>query len=292
MNSLPLRKNARHLKKYDEEWRRPARGKCCIMTGVSQTNMPWEPVRRFAPDDLMRIVRHLDACESTEELRDVLMNELRPFGFKGFSIAIDRKMKSLAVHAAILATWPKGTNERYVSSGMFFRDPVVERISRSASPIVWDLSIYDLSKPAHAQIHAVRCSLGVTGGIVVPVMESMGGRTVLFLSGVGFPYCEDTTLYLRVILEHVIAQLNRLRGGSTWTEPQTAFVKEAALSTRERQVLGWIAFGKSSREVATIMGLSEHTVNEHIAGAVDKLDASNRTEAVMRAVMTDDIDLA
>jgi DNA-binding CsgD family transcriptional regulator len=239
----------------------------------------------------MRIVRHLDACESTEELRDVLMNELRSFGFKGFSIAIDRKMKSLAVHAAILATWPKGTNERYVNSGLFYRDPIMNRAHRSFEPFVWDLSAYDPTQPGHSQMLAIRRELGVDGGIVVPVMEAMGGRTVLFLSGVRFPYCKDTLLYLRLILEHAVAQMNRLRNGGSWSEPHTAFVKEALLSTRERQVLGWIAFGKSSREVATIMGLSEHTVNEHIAGAVSKLQASNRTEAVMRAVLTDDIDL-
>jgi DNA-binding CsgD family transcriptional regulator len=240
----------------------------------------------------MRIVRHLDACESEEELRDVLMNELKPFGFKGFSIAIDRKMKSLSVHAAILATWPKGTNERYVNTGLFHRDPIMARSHRSFEPFVWDLSAYDPAQPGHAQLLAIRRELGVDGGIVVPVMENMGGRTVLFVSGVKFPYCKDTLLYLRLMLEHVVAQMNRLRNGGSWSEPHTAFVKEALLSTRERQVLGWIAFGKSSREVATILSLSEHTVNEHIAGAVSKLQASNRTEAVMRAVLTDDIDLA
>jgi DNA-binding CsgD family transcriptional regulator len=249
------------------------------------------PVRSFTPEDLLRILRHLDACESPEELRDVLMDGLRPFGFMGFSIAIDRKMKSLSVHAAILATWPKGTNERYVSSGLFYRDPVMERSHRSLEPFVWDLSIYETGKTEHAQLLALRRELGIKGGIVVPVMESMGGRTVLFVSGVNFPHCKDTLLYLRLMLEHVVAKLNLLRSGGSWNEPHTAFVKEANLSSRERQVLGWIAFGKSSREVATIMGLSEHTVNEHIAGAVDKLQASNRTEAVMRAVLTDDIDL-
>jgi LuxR family quorum sensing-dependent transcriptional regulator len=248
--------------------------------------------RIITPDDLLRILRHLDACESPEELRDVLMDDLRPFGFMGFSIAIDRKMKSLSVHAALLATWPKGTNERYVSSGLFYRDPVMERANRSLEPFVWDLSIYDTGKAEHAQLLGLRRDLGVKGGIVVPVMESMGGRTVLFVSGVDFPHCKDTLLYLRIMLEHVVAKLNLLRSGGIWNEPHTAFVKEAHLSARERQVLGWIAFGKSSREVATIMGLSEHTVNEHIAGAVDKLQASNRTEAVMRAVLMDDIDLA
>jgi DNA-binding CsgD family transcriptional regulator len=64
------------------------------------------------------------------------------------------------------------------------------------------------------------------------------------------------------------------------------------LSVRERQVFGWLAFGKTSWDVSVIMSISEHTVNEYIASGVQKLKASNRTEAVMRALLTNQIDLS
>ncbi len=41
-----------------------------------------------------------------------------------------------------------------------------------------------------------------------------------------------------------------------------------------------------------IMAISEHTVNDHIASAISRLQASNRTEAVMRALLTYQIDLS
>ncbi len=247
--------------------------------------------RRITPDELFAILRRIDRADSIDDLRDTLLAALMPYGFKGFTIAIDRKIKSLSVHAAIIATWQKGVNERYVSSGLFHKDPVMLRSHRATEPFVWDLSIFDTGRSDHAQLIAMRREIGVSGGIVVPVMESFGARTVLFISGEQFPSCETTLAMLRVILAHVVARLNLLRSGEGWQEPHTAFVRETALSVRERQVLGWIAFGKSSKEVAAIMGISEYTVNEHIASAVSKLDASNRTEAVMRAMLTNDIDL-
>ncbi len=57
-------------------------------------------------------------------------------------------------------------------------------------------------------------------------------------------------------------------------------------------LFGWIAFGKSSREVAQIMAISEHTVNDYIASVMTKLNASNRTDAVLRALLTNQIDLS
>ncbi|MGL4438546.1 MAG: LuxR C-terminal-related transcriptional regulator [Bosea sp. (in: a-proteobacteria)] len=41
-----------------------------------------------------------------------------------------------------------------------------------------------------------------------------------------------------------------------------------------------------------ILEISEHTVNDYIASGVAKLNASNRTEAVLRALLTNQIDLS
>jgi DNA-binding CsgD family transcriptional regulator len=244
----------------------------------------------ITPVALVDILRRLNACDHPDRLRDTLLECLKPYGFAGFSIAMDRKLKSMSVHVGLMSTWPPGTNEKYVAENLFHTDPVMLRANRSVAPFVWDMSIYDPRRKDHARIIALRTRLGTSGGIVVPLMESMGGRTVWFLSGIGFPRCDETLLALQTILAHVVGRLHALRSPDAWNEPIVVFVKQIPLTAREKQVLGWIAFGKSSRDVAAIMNLSEHTVNEHIATAVTKLKASNRTEAVARALLTGDIE--
>ena len=59
---------------------------------------------------------------------------------------------------------------------------------------------------------------------------------------------------------------------------------EAALTPRERQVLGMIASGLTTRQVATRLGLSPRTVESHIAGLYRTLGVRTRTEAVARAL--------
>jgi DNA-binding response OmpR family regulator len=55
------------------------------------------------------------------------------------------------------------------------------------------------------------------------------------------------------------------------------------LNEREVQCLTWAARGKTSAEVATILGVTKRTVDFHIESACRKLGVSSRTEAVLRA---------
>ncbi|AIO26872.1 TPA: LuxR C-terminal-related transcriptional regulator [Burkholderia cepacia] len=58
-----------------------------------------------------------------------------------------------------------------------------------------------------------------------------------------------------------------------------------ALSTRECEVLKWAAEGKTAYEIGMILGLTERTINFHISRSIAKLDASNKTNAVVKAVL-------
>ncbi|WP_084169562.1 helix-turn-helix domain-containing protein [Paraburkholderia ferrariae] len=57
------------------------------------------------------------------------------------------------------------------------------------------------------------------------------------------------------------------------------------LSPREREVMRWAAEGKTSYEIGIILGLAERTINFHVAKAIEKLNASNKTHAAVKAVL-------
>jgi DNA-binding NarL/FixJ family response regulator len=58
---------------------------------------------------------------------------------------------------------------------------------------------------------------------------------------------------------------------------------EIKLSERETETLTWAARGKTSAEIAQILGTTKRTVDFHIDNARGKLGVANRTEAVMKA---------
>ncbi|MFI8180002.1 response regulator [Actinacidiphila glaucinigra] len=56
------------------------------------------------------------------------------------------------------------------------------------------------------------------------------------------------------------------------------------LTDREREVLSLIAEGRSNREIARALVLSEKTVKTHVSNILMKLDLSDRTQAALWAV--------
>jgi DNA-binding NarL/FixJ family response regulator len=72
---------------------------------------------------------------------------------------------------------------------------------------------------------------------------------------------------------------NRLRRSQGPHRPS-----EYHLTEREREVLTWVGRGKTSSEIATILGLSERTVNFHCEQAMKRLNVINRPQAVAKAL--------
>lgn len=56
------------------------------------------------------------------------------------------------------------------------------------------------------------------------------------------------------------------------------------LSERERECLFWVSEGKTTDEIALILGVSGNTVNKYIVSSIQKLSAGNRTMAVAVAI--------
>jgi DNA-binding response OmpR family regulator len=59
--------------------------------------------------------------------------------------------------------------------------------------------------------------------------------------------------------------------------------KSVALNDREVEALTWVARGKTSIEIAQILGLTKRTIDFHVDNARTKLGAATRTEAVIKA---------
>jgi len=59
--------------------------------------------------------------------------------------------------------------------------------------------------------------------------------------------------------------------------------KAIDLNDREVEVLTWVARGKTSVEIAQILGLAKRTIDFHIDNARGKLGAATRSEAVIKA---------
>lgn len=71
---------------------------------------------------------------------------------------------------------------------------------------------------------------------------------------------------------------------SSPTERLTVFTKAFALSTREAELLGYLAKGSDSETVAGQMGVTKHTVQDHLKSIFAKTSTNNRRMLLARAL--------
>ncbi|MGP3988166.1 response regulator [Streptomyces sp. 3N207] len=82
---------------------------------------------------------------------------------------------------------------------------------------------------------------------------------------------------------HVLLQ-SEVAGALLSDDQSSGAGRGPSLTEREREVLGLIADGRSNREIARALVLSEKTVKTHVSNILMKLDLADRTQAALWAV--------
>jgi DNA-binding NarL/FixJ family response regulator len=86
----------------------------------------------------------------------------------------------------------------------------------------------------------------------------------------------------------VLACLDSVLGGKTWTPPEiaqaAALTRQCKLTRREAQLLNLIAFGRSNKDIALSLGISVATVRVYLSRLFDKVGVADRYELALFAL--------
>jgi len=113
-------------------------------------------------------------------------------------------------------------------------------------------------------------SVGAHGFFAFVSLRSTPGPREVALASMTVPYLFST--YCRA--------LSRDRTPISIAPP----AGDSALSEREVEILHWVREGKSNHEIGMVLTISPLTVKNHIQRILKKLQASNRTQAVSKAL--------
>mgnify|MGYP006289239537 FL=1 len=175
--------------------------------------------------------------------------------------------------------FPEDWVNHYVEDKLFRVDPIPELAARSTEPFFWTdtatlTALLDTEAAYLEELRAAR--LGE--GLGVPVFGPGGCDGYV---GLGFGGDRPALAPHAVRELQLAAQAGHLvYCGMRAGERQA----RTALSLREREVLHWIARGKSNSVISDIMGVSPHTVDTHVRRIFDKLGVSDRTSAAIRGL--------
>lgn len=177
--------------------------------------------------------------------------------------------QTLSLHT-LITNWPADLLNQYDQDRLLPESPVFQRIRTSTRPFHFDAQ----AKPAGAY-GALLQRFGMRHNLWFPVHNAAGELGAIAFSGENPPEPLDLFEFSWI----GIAVYDQLHAISRRTAPTRELLTE-----REVACLTWTAAGKTSAEIAEILGLSEHTVNHYLNRATRKLDAVNRTQAVAKAL--------
>jgi LuxR family quorum sensing-dependent transcriptional regulator len=177
--------------------------------------------------------------------------------------------------------------ERYAEKNYVIHDPIVKELRRNTRPYSWS-DVRDgrgLKKSERTIIDEGR-EFGAHDGLIIPIISLSGSRALFSPCGRE----PDLTPRARAALE-LIGIYSHHALMRALVERQRDETAHTPLTPREREILQWVASGKTDEEIADILSISTTTVTSHVENAKQKLDAFRRTYAVVQAIRFGEISL-
>lgn len=147
---------------------------------------------------------------------------------------------------------------------------LLEHSQSSSLPAGWGMA------GAHAWLAQLPQILEDRRGLALPVSAEPGHSGVFVLSGAALAADTQRIEDVHLACFEVFQAVAQVRANS--------LNSAASISRRELECLMLTAAGRTSEDIARILGLSVHTANQYLTSAGGKLDAVNRTQAVAKAI--------
>jgi DNA-binding CsgD family transcriptional regulator len=177
-------------------------------------------------------------------------------------------------------TYSNDWQQHYIENGLHRIDPTLHAARRSIAPVDWRR----LERSQNFQ--TVFCDAKEFGisdrGLTIPVRGPYGDIGGLSLTR-DCPQQEWDQLKKKYIGEFQAVAVH-IHDMVIRSETVSRLLNTPTLSTREKEIMQWIAAGKSQQDIGDILSISHRTVEVHLRSARQKLYALTTPQAVGRAI--------
>lgn len=227
-------------------------------------------------EDLLALV----AVESPSkhELKQCLDNAVGALGYQYYSFGYQKALPLNRPAFSWINNYPDGWMKHYIDSGYMHLDPRVTRARRSSEPFLWRAELFKEAKPLWDELE----KHGLSNGCTLSVLDSPGGISMFSVSRTAPIIESDEVAEKQLSLQRIAQLTHAIASKMVLSAIVTEFPR---LTHREVEVMKWCADGKSAQDIAQILHVSKNTVDFHIKNCIVKMDAPNKTAAVMRAMM-------
>lgn len=215
----------------------------------------------------------------------------RDLGFARLNYGLTRYRTERSIgdpdDALYLTTTDAAYRDFYFRDGFYARTPLWRWINQNTGATTWRWVEEDLraGRLSPQEVEAVRqnAAMGVVAGIAISFPETTprikGALGMIADVGLGHDAVDEIwTREGKAIM--AVANMMHLKLASL-----PARTPRRQLTPRQREVLEWVADGKTTQDIATLMDLSTGMVEKHLRLAREALDVDTTAQAVAKATL-------
>ena len=237
--------------------------------------------------DIKRALEFIEAaerCNALGELQSLLAESLEAFGATQFTLMAlaenpnNGARSPLPLSEATSREWAA----RYRKRRYFNSDAIIHTAIRNSTPFTWkDLDVKHLSASAKTVFNEGREALKMKGSLVIPTHDATGFSGFVSLFFPNEPPDQTAHKALKLMAIYALEKAKELHG----LEPdKVGWDRACPLGPRQREVIAFMAMGKTDWEIGAILGIAEKTANHHFEAAKRQLNVATRAQAVAVAV--------
>jgi len=161
-------------------------------------------------------------------------------------------------------------------------------VAAQQQPCVVDASVCGDLLQGCGQVDVPEALLGMKAALVHAISCGQGGQRVFVVFSRDASLPADAGMALKLLLPYIDTALRQMppapirQAACARDDVRRDAIRVPALSERERQIMVWVAMGKTNPEIGMILEISEFTVKNHMKSIFSKLDVTNRAQAVAK----------
>ena len=173
--------------------------------------------------------------------------------------------------------------KKFVDSGLYFNAPMVKWATENVGACSWGWMTEHADSLTKSEREVVEYNqqMGISTGYSISFKEisSRSKGAIGLVAEEGVSQAEVDALWKDKGRE--ILQMNNVAHLKITTFPFPTLRRP--LTDRQREALEWVGDGKTTQDIATIMGLSQPTIEKHLRLAREALDVETTAQAVLKA---------
>lgn len=236
----------------------------------------------MSTEAIFETMEQIEQAEKSEDVVQALARLVDSRGFDFYALVRQPKPHEDPMRLLMAGRLPKGWPEAYIKKKYVLIDPTIRYLAHAQNGFRWNEPLAAFSHDPHVQrmqrMMADARRYGLHDGYVFPVHSRRGLAGSLSVAGRPVELSRREMELFDLTSRAAFWKLNATR--SSEEEVRLAEPLEIKMTHREMEALNYLSDGMTSPEIASVLNISNHTVDWYMNGIQQKLKAKNRHHAV------------